>query len=835
MSARAPWIAGRLGLWLALVSATLLRSFWTLPDGATGQALALLATAALLLAAPPAPERRPLWRTAALLAALAALAWAHPAPWWPALGALGLGVLLEPLPTEPLRRLAAGLRRAGAALYAGLWLVPLGSALQATFDADRPVGWLAERLGHWLGLQVGAVANTLVLQTPDEALPFSLAPEWTGFWPRWLALGVLLVALWRSRPAGRRGPWTLLPPVALFLGLAWSWSALVFLAQSGLAALHAQYEAPWSPLLQIALGLPVAALAATLAGPPRPAAPAAPVPARRDALAWAFSLGAWALLLAAIALPDPGVRKPGRVVVDDGHSDWEWAGEPMNSWQFGTKTTYNYHGLGRLLARHYDATILSGPITAALLDTTDVLVLKTPTRAYTADEKAAVIAWVERGGGLYLISDHTDVFGMSTYLNELAGEFGFVYNKDTVFDLNSTGDQFWPGPDGPLHHPVVEHLPFYRYLTGCSIRPGWGSRVAMSGPQTGSDLLSYATSNFFDTWYPRTELRFGSLVQLVVVEHGRGRVVGFSDSTTYSNFAMFLPGRLEHLIGIVEWLNHRSSGLPWRALLWLSALGLALLARRRGAGARHQLGALACAWALVLPLARQATALAAPWPEVRRVLPCASFDTALSQAHLPVVDALEADDPLDFETFYVWLYRSGRVPVLSADGPPPGSEVHAVIDPVRLPTAVEMAKMDAFLKGGGTLLVAGAPGFIVSGVNGWLDRYGAGFVAESRRSAEVRAAGEQRAVYVDAVQGVKGGAVLYETVDGLPAAVEVPVGDGRLIVSGLASCFATGRLGRYDSVPSELAYEYLHMYYRHVDIQAAPRAIEAQSDRRALP
>lgn len=826
------WTSARFGLWLALVSAVLLRPFYTLPASSTAWALALLAVASLLLSAVPEPlPRRPLWRTGLLLAAIALLTALHGSAWWPALGALGVGVLLEPLPLPALRRLAAGLRRAGAALYAGLWLVPLGSALQAWMDVDRPVGWLAQGIGRLLGLDVAQVAGTLVMQTPDEALPFSLAPEWTGFWPRLLALGLLAVTLWRGRRPGPAGWGRLTSRLALFLGLAWSWSALVFLAQSVLAAMNASYEAPWSPLLQIALALPVAALAARLADPPRAAAepPVAPPSAspRREALAWGLSLAAWTLLLLALALPDPGTRKPGRVVIDDGHSDWEWAGEPMNSWQFGTKTTYNYHGLGRLLSRHYDTSILQQPITAALLDTTDVLILKTPTRPFDAEERAAVLAWVEAGGGLYLISDHTDVFGMSTYLNELAREFGFEYNKDTVFDLLSTKDQFWPGPDGPLHHPVVDHLPFYRYLTGCSIRPGPGCRVAMFGPQTGSDLLSYATSNFFDTWYPRTEMRFGSLVQLVVAEHGRGRVVGFSDSTTYSNFAMFLPGRLEHLLGIVEWLNHRSSALPWRLLLLLGALGAGAIARRRGAGLRHQLGALVCAWALALPAARQVTALAAPLPAVHRILPACSFDTALSQARLPIVDALDPGDPLDFETFFVWLYRSGRVPVLSDSGPVPGSEVHVVLDPGRLPTAAEMQRMDVFMRSGGTLLVAGAPGYIVSGINVWLDRYGVGFVAESYRDATVESADGGLPVFFKAVQGVKGEGAIYRLASGQPAAVEVPVGAGRLIVSGLADAFSTSNLGRYDSVPSELAYEYLHIYYRHVDIRTT-RAIEAR-------
>ncbi len=815
------------GCFLAIAAALLLKPFYILPDSLWSIALATSLLAGYLLRS-EVKQELPVWHKLLLIVLPLALIPLHGRPWQLPLGLLAFSGLIGLLPLKQPKSFASGLGRAAVALYIGLLLVGPASVIQAMIDCNQPVALLAEGLGRLLGMDVALVSADLVWQTAEESLHFSMAPEWTGLY-LWLVIAALMLAGLLDKLFDKSIAFiSALARFGSFLIASWLWFALLVLIHMHQADMHNIFEWPMQAWLQIVAALPVALLAGWLSHG-EPASPAAGANKGPRQLIW--SLATWLLMLASLLVQDPGVKKPGRVMIDDGHSDWEWAGEAMNTREFGTKTTYNYHGLARLLSRVYDVTVTQSGISDSLLADVDVLILKTPTRPYTEEEQQAILDWVKAGGGLYLISDHTDIFGMSSYINEFSHHFGFIYNKDTVFDLTSTRDQYWPGPD-TIVHPAARHVPWYHYLTGCSIKPGPGCEVVMTGPNTGSDLLSYATSNFFDTWYPRTELRFGNLVQLVASRYGKGRVVGFSDSTTYSNFAMFLPGRLEHLISIVEWLNRRNSLLPWRLLFSLAALAFAFKAVRSGASSREQLLPALISLLIVLPLSRGFAELSYPWPENKRDLPTASLDTLYSHLTLPLKNKLEAETPRDMETFYIWQYRSERIPELVSGAPSPCSKIHFVINPRSIPDERDTKAMDQFMRDGGTLAVIGSPGNIVNGINQWLDPYGVGFVKDRRSNVEVLGGDHAVPVFAHAVQGVKGGDTIYQLADSLAVATETQVDAGRLIVSGLAECFETRRLGRYDSIPSGLAYEYLQMYYRHSGMDTG-QPIEASSGRSA--
>ena len=60
---------------------------------------------------------------------------------------------------------------------------------------------------------------------------------------------------------------------------------------------------------------------------------------------------------------------------------------------------------------------------------------------------------------------------------------------------------------------------------------------------------------------PRME--FGVFLQMIGRAVGRGRVLGFTDSTVFSNFAAFHPGKAELFLASVEWLMRENR---WRGL-----------------------------------------------------------------------------------------------------------------------------------------------------------------------------------------------------------------------------------------------------------------------------
>ena len=53
-------------------------------------------------------------------------------------------------------------------------------------------------------------------------------------------------------------------------------------------------------------------------------------------------------------------------------------------------------------------------------------------------------------------------------------------------------------------------------------------------------------------------MRYGAFNQLWATRHGSGRVLAWTDSTIFSNFSAFEPGKTELMLGMLEWLNRRS-------------------------------------------------------------------------------------------------------------------------------------------------------------------------------------------------------------------------------------------------------------------------------------
>jgi hypothetical protein len=340
----------------------------------------------------------------------------------------------------------------------------------------------------------------------------------------------------------------------------------------------------------------------------------------------------------------------------------------------------------------------------------------------------------------------------------------------------------------------------------------------MAGAEAGAAPVCYHESNFFNPHPPRAEFRFGSLVQVAAVKVGKGRVLGFTDSTTYSNFAVFWPGRLEQVLAALEWLNRRNSALPWTLPCVAAGLLLLALALRRRLDARAWLAAALAGAALVLPLLRAQQAAAYPPPKMRQPLPTASLDSTLSQVRFPLLDKLDPADPQNLETFFIWLHRTGRLPRLSAGEVPAGSDLHLLVNPQRPPDSARRAELKAFMEQGGTLLVALRPSQYAPGLNAWLGPLGLRFGSRLVQQQTAALEGEADSVWVDEALSVEGGAPFAWDALGTPLAAAAPVGRGKLVVSGLADCFNNLHLGTYDSVPAGPTLESLRVVYRHLGL-----------------
>ena len=136
--------------------------------------------------------------------------------------------------------------------------------------------------------------------------------------------------------------------------------------------------------------------------------------------------------------------------------------KPYDTEWYGQDAAYNYACIFDYLSHYYDvgrlepknrpaddkrkelpaSSVAISQINSAALRDCDVLVLKTPTADFSPEEVQAIEQFVKRGGGLFLVGEHTDVFGTGRHLNSVAREFGFAFRHDCLFAIDHV-------PSGP--------------------------------------------------------------------------------------------------------------------------------------------------------------------------------------------------------------------------------------------------------------------------------------------------------------------------------------------------------------------------------------------------
>jgi len=409
-----------------------------------------------------------------------------------------------------------------------------------------------------------------------------------------------------------------------------------------------------------------------------------------------------------------GNEKSGRVVVDEYHSDWAWTDEAYDEQWFGERSGYNYYCFYEHIARYYDASRNTEPISAETLANADVLILKTPTSPYSGAETAAILDFVRGGGGLYLIGDHTNVFGTSAYLNQLAVPVGLRFRYDCTYDLATGNLQEYDAPNF-LPHPVIQGLPHFLFATSCTLEAGWLADEVMLGYGLRNLPLDYSQKNFFPASPDAPSMEFGVFVQSAGVAYGKGRVLAFADSTVFSNFWMFMPGKPELLLKSLQWLNREITiAFPPRlaAALGLAAALIALLwlvSQYRRRGYVFPIGPCLCAALVSFGLSAvvfQSQSDAIRMPELRKPAIRVCFESEATTGRLPRdLEGFLSNMGDLYSTFYVWTQRLGCVP--SLEGSPlealEKGDVAVILKP-NGPIREQDALLD-LIRGGKTLLL----------------------------------------------------------------------------------------------------------------------------------
>jgi len=753
-------------------------------------------------------------------------AWFFPWPYRAAPLWMLLGLVIQwiPWPRPGMARYGIGAVTAGALLLVQSAVVWLYTAVTAwSHDLPGPLVWLLSLVVRLLGTAVTVDGPYLVLGSWGQ--PHRLAATWDLLVDCgsvcYLAAGLVLLALlvWSRLPREYRpAVWLHRAGLLLLVGAVWlpvraAVLVAVYLHRDllpgggGPAHIMNHFFSPWMHLALLGglvfltwrfvrtpeeIGAGVAALSE--------ATTQASAGYRQFLVGLVLVLIGTATGALGLFWEPPGLPNGRRVMIVERYAPWEPTDRPFDTTAYGENASYTYSLMYRYCGQYFEMSRLqpSDQIDNATLARCDVLVIKTPTQRYAPQEVAAVEQFVERGGGLLLIGEHTNFDRSSTCLNDIARRFGLLFRDDLLFGFRWAYIDHYRAPAVP--HPILRGVPELDFSVSCSIDPGDSSgKAAIRGTALWSLPPDYNMQNYFPVPMHKPEMRGGAFVQLWAGHHARGRVAAFGDSTIFSNFCIFEPGKAELLVGMLNWLNHRSlPGDPRNLLLTLCGIvvvtGL-VLARRRNDGWLVLLSAALCGFALAGGLASTfPRLLAIPLPQRQRPLPQVTLGRTLSDVPLSR-GGFSADGGQGYALFEQWIPRLGYITARRNAAAEFESPMLVILNPTRTVTEEYRRRLLSYVEEGGRVLVVDTPENNLSQVEGVVSPFGLSVVHNQAWLGILNLPDGTASARIERACEVLGGERLLTLGGQRVVAARATYGKGSVTVVGFGSLFNDQSMG----------------------------------------
>jgi hypothetical protein len=703
------------------------------------------------------------------------------------------------------------------------WSAWLAAASQLTLIV---LAWLPVRAGLLLALYVDRVARS------DQSLPLHVMNQFFS-------------------------PWVLLALVAVPTLLALRW---VIAARSASVPPSQKDAAGGSKSVPLSLRERAGVRGTAKAPNVKRALSAAPlrtaaVSARAPLLSVALLLVGVAAVAFALEWNPAGPRKAGRVMWVERHSTWSPTTTPYDTATFGgseqDSASYNYSVVYGYLGQFYQMSRLSerDPIDAATLAKCDVLVVKIPTDRYSEEEVEAVVQFVRAGGGLLLIGDHTNLDRSATTMNDIARWFGFTFRDDVLWSNEFVvrndalhGSEFAirndalhgseAAPDQERYvaprvpHPAIQHVGTFDFAVSCSIDPGWSlGRPVVTGMRLWSMPAEYHSDNYMVPAEHVPAMRYGAFVQAWATGQGNGRVAAWADSTIFSNFCVYQPGKVDVMLDLVEWLNHEGRWLnPAWFVLALGAAALAVglwLAARGGAAPLLLVAAAACGWASGSEAAAITHRCFQPLPQAVRPKLRVVLDRTTSQVPLAEGAYVEDKEGRGFGLLEQWIPRLGYTTARAAGADAFSGDALVVICPRRPPERGFCDSLARYVAEGGRLLVIDSASHAgPSTANGFLRPFDLAFSHAGTGRGRLTLGNKDTGLDVEDALAVTGGQSLATLGPGTAVAAVAVHGKGRVMAVGLGNLFNDAHMGmqwwHYPSVTEKARYQVLFALLRDV-------------------
>jgi hypothetical protein len=233
----------------------------------------------------------------------------------------------------------------------------------------------------------------------------------------------------------------------------------------------------------------------------------------------------------------------------------------------------NAHGYASESIVHQDD--LPQQLTPGILDDYDILFINLVSDNmpdFDEDEVVAIREFVDGGGGLLVISDHSNVYHHAERINPILKPMGIEVTYHTALDKppdNAILGWAWIKINNFLTgHPLTEGIEQASFLTGGIMSvSGDAESIAWTSEHgygdfwdEDSDQISL-TGNFrYDEGEPK-----GHLPVIAAAEYGEGRVVVVGDQNIFGDLWLHAVNNFELALNTFEWLAKKEDGeLPLR-------------------------------------------------------------------------------------------------------------------------------------------------------------------------------------------------------------------------------------------------------------------------------
>jgi hypothetical protein len=349
-------------------------------------------------------------------------------------------------------------------------------------------------------------------------------------------------------------------------------------------------------------------------------------------------------------------------------------------------------------------------------------------------------------------------------------------------------------------------MPYFCFKVSCSIQPVSDrcEPIILSRGAKALDIY-YPSGNFYPQVKDQTDMPFGAFLQMVGVKVGKGRVIGFTDSTSYSNFEAFIAGKPELLLGALDWLN-RANRWDWLRFLFLIlaticvCLGLRTLKKEKQAAPFYlsllTLGTFCLSIALMI--SQSFAHLSYPFPTPRTPYTKVIFEQEHGNYELPL-KGFTKEHQKSYEVFYQWVLRVGYYPFTGKtlrEDLREAPSILIIINPVKKFLPEELTMVKEFLEQGGKLLMMDTPLNEESTANELLATFGITIIRDKQVTLPASySASWMSRIAQDKAFAIQGGDSLLQSVDETPILSTVRIGKGMVAVLTFSQLFTNPPMG----------------------------------------